>query len=123
MECVGSKMTRYLVPGVIASSVWLLVSGFQPSSAEVALEPGRWTRVPSPNEWAQCQPATTEIPAGSVRLMCRVEENGRLSQCVVLSSSHERLSGWGQCLSRHFVADPVLAGQEVPVALEWRRPV
>lgn len=115
-------MERAFRLSITTSLVWLLASAFSLAGHEKAVERGRWTRIPSSNELAQCQPAATDIPDGEVLLRCRVGANRRLSQCVVVSSPNARLTEWGRCLSGHFEADAAQVGHQVSIPLEWRRP-
>lgn len=106
---------------VVAVAVFISGCGFAPAGTDSQSKPPRWKRTPSSEEITRCQPSSTDLPDGAVRLRCRVGAAGELDRCVVLSASDARLGEWSLCMSASFVADHAEIGREVELPFQWRR--
>lgn len=78
-----------------------------------------WATRPTSDDFARCQPTSTDVRDGEVLLRCRVGASGALENCEAKSSGDRRLRDWAMCVAKDFRTLPGYRSMQVEVPLRW----
>src|ERR1700755_1594332 len=74
------------------------VSSAPAQQPPIRLPTAAWASRPTSDDFARCQPMSTDVRDGEVLLRCRVGASGALEKCEAKSTCDPRLRDWAMCV-------------------------